>query len=213
MIAEVIPLRRRPRDGAWQPGEAEPSHSGVFDPPPEPEPPEGYSVWDRPTAELVRRQPPDRLVAVHARGHSWASVVRARGAALAAGVAALIAIAALVVATGGLNGGLRPAASTDAGGGEIGLGAQLGGLPASSQPLRSRHAAAASRHTPTPRTKAHTATAHSSAQAAVVAAPAETAPSSRTYVSAQVAAPRAGAPAHSEAPTATAASREFGFER
>ena len=59
MIAEVIPLRRRAHHAPWTTHEeVGSSHSGVFDPPPDPEPPEEYSVWDRPTAELVRRQRP-----------------------------------------------------------------------------------------------------------------------------------------------------------
>lgn len=68
MIAEVIPLRRRTRDGAPMPREAGSSHSGVFDPPPDPEPSEEYSVWERPTAELVRREPPESPRAIASRG-------------------------------------------------------------------------------------------------------------------------------------------------
>src|SRR6266699_5003984 len=58
LIAEVIPLRRRDPGrlrGGEQPFEPEPSD--VFDPPPEPEPLAEYSVWERPTAELLRRDP------------------------------------------------------------------------------------------------------------------------------------------------------------
>src|SRR2546427_7821647 len=104
MIAEVIPLRRRAHHAAWTThGETGPSHSGVFDPPPDPEPPEEYSVWDRPTAELVRRQPRDRLVSVDAGRHKWGSVLRARSAPVAAGLAALVAAAALIIAAIGLH--------------------------------------------------------------------------------------------------------------
>lgn len=59
LIAEVIPLRRRDAGDAWE-RSFDPPVSDVFDPPPEPEPFGEYSVWDRPTAELVRREPPRR---------------------------------------------------------------------------------------------------------------------------------------------------------
>jgi hypothetical protein len=214
MIAEVIPLRRRTRDGAWTPREAEPSHSGVFDPPPDPEPPEEYSVWDRPTAELVRRQPRDRLVSVDARGHRWGSVLRARGAPIAAGLAALVAAAALIITTVGLRGDLRTAASTDVGSRETGLGAQLGGLPPSSQPAHARHSASGSRHSATRRTRARrSAAAHSTTQAGVALARAQPAAGSGTYVSQQVATRQPAAHAGGVAPTATTASHEFSFEQ
>jgi hypothetical protein len=64
LLAQVIPLRRRANEGQ-EDLELSPitphgrAPTGVFDPPEDPEPPEGYSVWDAPIAELIRRGEPE----------------------------------------------------------------------------------------------------------------------------------------------------------
>jgi len=64
LLAQVIPLRRRV-GGADEDAELSPitPHgqlpTGVFDPPQDPEPAEGYSVWEQPIAELIRRGEPE----------------------------------------------------------------------------------------------------------------------------------------------------------
>jgi hypothetical protein len=122
MVAEVIPLRRRARDGAWAPHEAEPDHSGVFDPPPDPEPPEEYSVWERPTAELVRREPADQPRAVASHRRSWASVRTWH-----AGGVALVAVVGTVLALALESSHRSPQRSADSAirGDQLGLGAPL----------------------------------------------------------------------------------------
>ncbi|MGH2863720.1 MAG: hypothetical protein ACRDJX_00565, partial [Solirubrobacteraceae bacterium] len=61
-LAQIIPLRRR----AGDPDLSELAHgfqrTDVFDPPPEPLPAREYSVWENPTAELIRREPPKHHV-------------------------------------------------------------------------------------------------------------------------------------------------------
>ena len=78
MIAEVIPLRRRTPDHGSSSYERDPTHSGVFDPPPDPEPPEEYSVWERPTAELLRRERPDDVVPSKSRRREWGTALLSR---------------------------------------------------------------------------------------------------------------------------------------
>src|SRR6516162_7587140 len=96
MIAEVIPLRRRtPEHGSSS--DEEPAHSGLFDPPPDPEPPEEYSVWERPTAELVRRERPGDLVPSHTGRRRWATAVLGRRAHAAAILAMLVATVILIL--------------------------------------------------------------------------------------------------------------------
>jgi hypothetical protein len=216
MIAEVIPLRRRRRDRGWPASEVQSPHSGVFDPPPDPEPPEEYSVWERPTSELVRRQPPDHLIPVDERRRRWSLRSLTCGPQVAAGMAALIAAAALIIATVGLHGGPRTSASTDVGSTETGLGAQLGGPPRSSQPSHARHVAHGSRPpAPTRPTIAHrSAGGPTISRAAVAAAPAERSAGAGTYVPQQTATGHPATQASGgEAPTATTASHEFSFEQ
>ena len=63
LLAKVIPLRRR-APAPDEEAELSPitPHgqlpTGVFDPPHDPEPSEGYSVWEEPIAELIRRGEP-----------------------------------------------------------------------------------------------------------------------------------------------------------
>ena len=97
MIAEVIPLRRRTPDHRSSSREGEPAHSGVFDPPPDPEPPEEYSVWERPTAELLRRERPDDRVPTRRRG--WVTAVFSRRAQVPAVLATLVASVTLIIVT------------------------------------------------------------------------------------------------------------------
>ena len=64
LLAQVIPLRRREdeREADLELSPITPlGHApiGVFDPPEEPEPEEGYSVWEQPIAELIRRGEPE----------------------------------------------------------------------------------------------------------------------------------------------------------
>ena len=64
LLAQVIPLRRR-TDEPDQDTELSPitpyGHlpTGLFDPPDDPEPADGYSVWEQPIAELIRRGEPE----------------------------------------------------------------------------------------------------------------------------------------------------------
>ncbi len=57
-LAQIIPLRRRTPESE-KPSCQPPEASGVFDPPEEPEPLAEYSIWERPTAELIRREQPE----------------------------------------------------------------------------------------------------------------------------------------------------------
>jgi hypothetical protein len=72
LIAKVIPLRRRDGGDAWA-RSFDPPADGVFEPPEDPEPLGEYSVWETPTAQLVRREPAKRPVSAH--GH-WPRLPR-----------------------------------------------------------------------------------------------------------------------------------------
>src|SRR6516164_9074058 len=125
MIAEVIPLRRRtPEHGS---GQREPTHSGLFDPPPDPEPPEEYSVWERPTAELVRRQRPDDLLPSTTRRRGWATAAFSRRAQIPAILATVVAGVTLIIVTSSPRRTPHTPASAGASRVEAGLGAPLGG--------------------------------------------------------------------------------------
>ena len=96
LLAQVIPLRRRTRE----PGdEAELSPitphgqlpTGVFDPPQDPEPAEGYSVWEQPIAELIRRDEPQRV------GRPSRSAMRIARAPRATLVGTLAAVSCVLV--------------------------------------------------------------------------------------------------------------------
>lgn len=218
MIAEVIPLRRRAHDRGWTPDEAESTHSGVFDPPPEPEPPEEYSVWERPTAELVRRQRPDDLVPVDRAPRRWPSVSFAHSGSLAAAVVALIATAGVLIALGQRqHHAAAESAARQLGAGAVGLGAPLGGLPTSTPRERSDGVAPPAQKARHRSPTRWTRRAHSTAQPS---ASGVTSPSAATP--AGVDASREGRTSASQSaqrsprePTAVAASasREFGFER
>ena len=99
-LVQIIPLRRRAPESekpSGRPAEA----SGVFDPPMDPEPLAGYSFWERPAAELIRRgepEPPRSAAKI-------ASALRASGlspqlwllSAAALSVVAIVAVLALTL--------------------------------------------------------------------------------------------------------------------
>ena len=214
MIAEVIPLRRRTPDHRSSSGEGEPPHSGVFDPPPDPEPPEEYSVWERPTAELVRRERPDDLVPSHSGGRRWGTL-RNRRAHTVAILATLVASATLIIVTGSSHRTPHTPASAGLGGVEAGLGAPLGGAPPSAPRPQVRRYTRRSRRAPTHRstTPAGASAATRTTSEPVVASPPPVPPSSvASHVSAPTAASPPATQSGGEAPVATTASREFGFE-
>jgi hypothetical protein len=213
MIAEVIPLRRRTPDPGRH--ENEPPHSGVFDPPPDPEPPEEYSVWERPTAELVRRERPGDLVPPNTRRRGWATAAMSRRAQVPAILAALVATVMLIIVSSSSH--RAPQAPVSAGASRIGagLGAPLGGVPPSApRPQVRRHTRRARR------AATHRATTPAGASAPtrttsepVVASSPPVPPSSvASHVSTPTAASQPATQPRGEAPVATTASREFGFE-
>jgi hypothetical protein len=213
MIAEVIPLRRRTHERAWERHEGGLEHSGVFDPPPDPEPPEEYSVWERPTAELLRREPPNRSRAVARGRRAWGSV-RARNV----GSIALVAIAGAVLALPLDSSHRTPPSSpiTSVAGGQLGLGAPLGLAAGRTRTARAAHPRSPSSR---PRTQRRIARGNisprsSSREAAsegvlsTPVTPADTRAPQATHTETA----SAGAVSTPETPRATAA-REFGFER
>jgi hypothetical protein len=149
MIAEVIPLRRRTPDHGS--GQREPTHSGLFDPPPDPEPPEEYSVWERPTAELVRRERPDDLVPSRTGGRRWGTAVLGRRVHAAAILAMLVATVILILVAASSHRTRQNPASAGLGGVEAGLGAPLGGAPPSAPRPEVRRSTPRSRRAPTHR--------------------------------------------------------------
>ena len=214
MIAEVIPLRRRtPEHGSSS--DEEPTHSGLFDPPPDPEPPEEYSVWERPTAELLRRERPGDLVPSTTLRRGWATAAFSRRAQVLAILATLVASATLIIVTSSSQRTARTPASAGASRVEAGLGAPLGGAPPSAARPQVRRHTRGSRGAPT-----HRATTPTGASAAsrttsepVVASPPPVPPSSvASHVSAPTTASQPATQSGGEAPVATTASREFGFE-
>jgi hypothetical protein len=214
MIAEVIPLRRRAPDHGTSSDE-EPAHSGLFDPPPDPEPSEEYSVWERPTAELVRRERPDDLVPSNIRRRGWATAAFSRRAQVPAIVVSLVASVTLIIVTSSSHRTPRTPATAGASRIEVGLGAPLGGAPPSAPRRQVRRYTRRSRRAPT-----HRATTPTGASAAsrttsepAVASPPRVAPSSvGSHVSTPIVASQPAVQPRGEAPVATTASREFGFE-
>ena len=214
MIAEVIPLRRRtPEHGSSS--DEEPTHSGLFDPPPDPEPPEEYSVWERPTAELVRRERPGDLVPSNKRRRGWATAALSRRAQVPAILATLVASVTLIIVTGSSHRTPHTPASAGLGGVEAGLAAPLGGAPPSAPRRQVRRYTRRSRRAPTHRstTPAGASAATRTTSEPVVASPPPVPPSSvASHVSAPTAASPPATQSGGEAPVATTASREFGFE-
>ena len=214
MIAEVIPLRRRAPDHGTSSDE-EPAHSGLFDPPPDPEPPEEYSVWERPTAELVRRERPDDLVPSNTRRRGWATAAFSRRAQVPAILATLVASVTVIIVTGSSHRTPHTPASAGLGGVEAGLGAPLGGAPPSAPRRQVRRYTRRSRRAPTHRstTPAGASAATRTTSEPVVASPPPVPPSSvASHVSTPTAASQPATQSGGEAPVATTASREFGFE-
>jgi hypothetical protein len=214
MIAEVIPLRRRTPDQRSSSREGEPAHSGVFDPPPEPEPPEEYSVWERPTAELLRRERPGDLVPSTTLRRGWATAAFSRRAHVPAILATLVASVTLIIVTSSSHRAAHTPASAGASRVEAGLGAPLGGAPPSAPRPQVRRHARPYGGAPTHRATTPTgASAASRTTSEPVASPPPAAPSSvASHVSAPTAATQPATPSRGEAPVATTASREFGFE-
>lgn len=217
LIAEIIPLRRR-EPGETREAAYDPPPSKVFDPPRDPEPPGEYSVWETPTAELLRREPPrTRASGVgrwfkaprSARGYRWLALVAL--AAVGLSVIALIAVLPGRRGPSPLAVGQLPSSP--------GLGQALGGVTTSWPRPRQReksashrrpryHAsvAAAGRHASRgPRTPAPDRVAPSGTASASVTYPGTASPSP-TSVNGQ----RGNAPG---APVIATAAREFGFER
>jgi hypothetical protein len=203
-LAQVIPLRRRTPEGA------QPPHSGVFDPPPEPEPLSEYSVWERPTAELIRREDADELELVATGTRAWPSALLEHRGGIASIGAALLASAALAVALSGPHRTPRHTASSGARSFTAGLGAPLSATPPSAPRKETR------------RTHVSTGThRHKSASSEISAtpspAPEATASSPPPEQSASYAStpPKESEPSRHTAVQASAASaeREFGFER
>jgi hypothetical protein len=155
MIAEVIPLRRRTRDGARTPREAGSSHSGAFNPPPDPEPLSEYSVWDRPTAELIRRERPDELMPVRRERGVGATIV-AHGRPAAAVAAALVAICGAILALLVGQHHATQYAGRQLGSAETGLGTPLGGAASSTSHVRAQRSTR-----PASKKRASSATRHS----------------------------------------------------
>ena len=216
MIAEVIPLRRRTSpDHGSRPEDRERTHSGVFDPPPDPQPPEEYSVWERPTAELVRRERPGDLVPSNKRRRGWATAALSRRAQVPAILATLVASVTLIIVASSSHRTTHTPASAGASHVEAGLGAPLGGAPPSAPRPQVRRHTRRFRRAPT-----HRATTPGGASAAsrttpetVVESPPPVAPSSvASHIPAPTAATQPAAQPRGEAPVATTASREFGFE-
>jgi hypothetical protein len=225
MIAEVIPLRRRTPEHGSSSEERSPAHSGVFDPPPDPEPPEEYSVWERPTAELLRRDRADHLVPSNGGRRRWAEAVLSRRAHAAAMLATLIATVTFIIVTSSSHRAPHTLASPGPSRVQAGLGLPLGAAPPSALRPQVRRYTRRAKRAPT-----HRATTPTGAFAAsrttsepVVASPPPVAPSSvGSHVSTPTVASQPATPtvasqpatqSHREVPTATTASREFGFEQ
>ena len=213
LIAKVIPLRRRDGGDAWEPS-VDPSPRDIFEPPQDPEPLGEYSVWETPTAELVRREPPGR----RARGLGyWSRVPRGAGRQRWLALAALGVVGLAVAVLSALPLGRSGHAPLTIGrvSPSAGLGQTLGGVlgPRPS----SRSSAASKRHAPN--RIAAAATGRRGAPASRPAAPERTAPAVSSAVSVAYSSPSASpspsTSARASASTARAvatAAREFGFE-
>jgi hypothetical protein len=148
LVAQVIPLRRRGSDAELRDEQA--AHSGVFDPPPEPEPPQEYSVWERPTAELIRRTHCDE----NKRGGERRAVWRpSRRRVVTAALAALICVAGFGIASSGSHRRAQRSAALTRPPEQLGLGAPLSGRTPRGA---TRHLELRSRSSPTSQSRRHT---------------------------------------------------------
>jgi hypothetical protein len=185
-------------------------------------------VWERPTAELVRRERPNDLVRSHSGGRRPGTALRNRRARAVTILATLVASVALIIVTADSHRTPHSPTSGGLGGVEAGLGAPLGGAPPSAKPRGTRRSASRSRRTSTHRSTEVTRSAapRPSSEPTVVSTPATvtSTPASLASTPAQVptSAPHVSTPtvvsqpapqSRGEAPTATTASREFGFEQ
>jgi hypothetical protein len=215
LIAEVIPLRRR------SPGDArersfEPPVSDVFDPPPEPDPLGEYSVWERPTAELVRREPPrSPALAVGAWSRFPLGARRHRLVAVAVLGAVGLSVIALSVLRHGHSG--RSPVAVGQLDSPAGLGQKLGTI-ATSRPTPAADRTGSQRrlhvHAPAAATRRHRAT--SQTLIADHVSPSANTNVTVVYSSASSASPTSTAPSNgggAGAPAMATAAREFGFER
>ena len=213
LIAKVIPLRRRDGGDAGEPS-VDPSPRDIFEPPQDPEPLGEYSVWETPTAELVRRERPSRPS--WGLGY-WSRVRRGAGRQRWLALAALGVVGlAVAVLTALLLGGSGHAPVTIGRvSPSVGLGQTLGGI---SGPRPSSRTSAASKRHARDRIAA-AASGHRRAPAARPAAPHRAAPPVSSALSVAYSSPSATAtPSTSPSASATAApavataTREFGFE-
>ena len=216
LIAKVIPLRRRDAGGAWGPSH-DPPRSDIFEPPDDPDPLAEYSVWETPTAQLVRREPPRRPALAVGAWSRFPHGARRHGllAVAALGAVCLSAIAFSVLPLE--HNGRSPVAVGQLGS-PAGLGGTLGTI-ATSRPTP--HAAERARSQRLAR--AHTAAAamhrHRASSETLVAdhvSPSANANVTVAYLSPPPASPpRTAASNRSEAgiSATAAAEREFGFER
>jgi len=229
----VIPLRRR---GPEPDEEAELSPitphghlpTGVFDPPADPEPPEGYSVWEQPIAKLIRRGEPEPT---SARLAPIGDAITRRPRILAAVIGAVVFSCLLALALSGWLTGPRSRPTRV----PLGVSASVGGIhPAVNSAKRSHTQSRARQHTrnpargstrdhagQTPAANRTTRSEHGSrsatppaTQSEPVSARPQRSSGTPTTTSSEATATSQGSPAQIAAvpPQATAA-HEFGFER
>lgn len=217
LIAQVIPLRRRGLEQTPNWDESAPAHSGVFDPPPEPEPLEEYSVWERPTAELVRRQPqPQRQVSL--RGDR-ARLPRPPLWRVAIAVQALTIAAVAIALTIGSHTGRPQYAAHSGQSAQLGLGTVSGmgsvGKHAPPAPAHVSSTRARRRHRGVAATSRHglAYTPPHSAEVSSATAPEVTVSVSAPTSTSSYSPPPASQQSSARAQAASAADREFGFER
>jgi hypothetical protein len=212
LIAKVIPLRRREAGDAWE-RSLDPSPCDIFEPPQDPDPLGEYSVWETPTAELVRREPP--------RHRAWGlgywsrfrrEPGRQRWLALAALGLVGLAVAVLSALPLGRNG--HAPVTIGRVSPSVGLGQTLGGISAPRPSSR----ASDTRHRPNNRIAAATS-GRQEARVARPAAPHRPAPAVDSAVSVAYSS-HSATPTPSTSPSASTtatpavatAAREFGFE-
>jgi hypothetical protein len=222
MVAQVIPLRRRGREtNELDRLTRAPGLSGLFDPPQDPEPLSEYSVWEKPTAELVRRETPDATrpagtLAQGLRAHGL-HVQRGLIAAATVGVIASVTVLAALTLSGhhrqpGL-GVSRPGSSRTSA--SLSGGATAGRAKRAAPPGRPLAARTGRHHGRTANRSQHLggavepnavelASARSGGARVTVQEPPSTTPSPASAPT--------GQPGGESSPTASSASREFGFE-